>query len=432
MEAVYVLSLILFVYCLIQLIFGGLVFIVLRKEEVIRRRTAIFSFLTWLGLFAAVMQTFSNFFPVGDCFFQFVVWKSILPGPIIVDSVRCLKLFFYDIYMRMLIHDKISSREASDKSKRRISTKLMLIVYCCLHFAIQWLVLIIDGIWMAANGIDNLNEGCKNDIVTIGAVMLSILFIASLLFFTWKLWKIHDAFFLKNEMKIIAISALLFGFPGFGLTFTQDLKLVGFLFIMLVYCFHLTASFGIVGCLAIKSRLITKGYIKVSSLGTYFEKKTASESEMSSSSSSSFYSVEPEISKILDSKEGRDCLNQYLIYTHAQDLAVTLQLFIAIEKYQNMQQELKPAELMRIHHWFIERDAFTEVKCIDDTERNKIGSYVAILQDDKEVAEPLITSAFEDIGEKLKKVLMEELFIPFCNSKYYKDMILKIGMLTKV
>src|SRR5690606_28062784 len=89
-------------YSMVIMFGGAFVFVFLRNVSPIKNRSWIFMALSWLGLFGVLMQVFSNFYPVGDCFVQFILWKSVLPGPILVYSVRCLGLYFVYTYYEKL------------------------------------------------------------------------------------------------------------------------------------------------------------------------------------------------------------------------------------------------------------------------------------------------------------------------------------------
>jgi len=252
------------------------------------------------------------------------------------------------------------------------------------------------------------------------SVISGVLLVFLLVFgigFTVKMWFVHDAYFLKTRLKVVAIVICVFGIP----------YLIVGEFLALIPAVWFEAGSNVFSVMSICSiwsptiytyiqfRRSAKNSISTSgaSEGTSASDLTTSESFTSKRP----FESDPAVAKLLKKNDAFTYIQEYLI--HYQ--------YIRLSDYLNFWQRLQAFKLIPekkalaghaylIYQKYLIPNAYIYIDCFTDEQRETVRK---IVQATVDAESDVDIDLFDDLLDTIEPILAEQLFKPFMKSEFY-------------
>jgi len=228
--------------------------------------------------------------------------------------------------------------------------------------------------------------------------------------FTVKMWFVHDAYFLKTRLKIVAIVIC-----GFGIPYV----VVGEFLALIPPIWYEAGSnvlFVITICSVWAPTIVW--YLKVH---TYQHGSTITTSGATSSDHESImikgFENDPRISALLKRKEAFKFIEEYLIHYQYAKLSDYLNFWKRLQAFKSIAEKKALAgHASLIYQKYLTPDAYIYIDCFTTEQRETVNHAIEATMD---ATSDVDSDLFDDLLDTLEPILGEHLFIPFLKSEYY-------------
>jgi hypothetical protein len=319
-----------------------------KDSKIARSRSILLLTIQWL---AFTMMTIVNLFnfveqPKDYCFYELVVWKIILPWvPVVlllrgIRQILIFRLSTQNVEEFLKYNDQVIEELPAELPRRYVSRIRALFPdletqvtdgYLIKVYAVIWAITmffpLVSVLQTLASG-EPLTNACNKGILVFWNYLVGIAAIVMDVIFIIRLRKVHDGFYLKKELLILAITGIL-GLFAFIPVFFNGWQWLGYLLTFVTVVVINCTSFG---------------YITVMS---YLEIYSQGHRQRSSSVSTTDFSVvDPPVFKanpffyaLLTTPQGRDFLDFFLVHYQGSNFAIICLMIMEILEFKKMDDD---------------------------------------------------------------------------------------------
>ena len=234
-----------------------------------------------------------------------------------------------------------------------------------------------------------------------------------------KLRRVHDAFFIKDEFKLILLTIVVFGIPSVALASTESTKTWGGI-----------VGLGCIICTAIWS--FTIPVIKSYRVDTYSSHSSSSsettkeETELEQAEGSdtqqddreSTFTRYPKIYSLVKSPIADKYVRQFIL--HYQDLISTdlLNLRSQALEFRSLPPEMRAGKGYLLFLKFVSRNAYRYIACIRNEQREIVEKKLNAAMEENSQA-VIGEDLFDEILDTIEMELIEKLYKPFIKSEFF-------------
>lgn len=273
------------------------------------------------------------------------------------------------------------------------------------------------------------DEICSSLVRTSGSFIFFVVMIGSYIVIGIQLRKVHDAYFLKQELKLILLFMIPPGFASIilaSLPFHTGYQLVSDLLIYLAYGI---ISYMLPACLAFRNsppKWLLRLFPKMKNSRNSGTTNSGSEASGTETDAQISSKSRPTMAELIDDRVGLQFVEEFLVHYQLLRMSRCLILYFDIKRFKTTQgQTALVSKAYIIFQKYLKPNSYLFVDCLGEEQRTRYEKMITDamnyqMEENKE-GEPVQISA--DIFDDLLRILEDEMqdgwYKHFLKSRYY-------------